>query len=319
MTSSELTVQFGPLTLAHPFINASGTMNLFDLAETLGRELLERPPVAAYVPKTITLERRLGNSPPRILETPAGMVNAIGLTGEGLDAFVERQLPGLLALPCPVILSVGGFCRQDYVGLASGLRVALSDRAADWPARLGLELNISCPNVHSGCLAIGSDADETAALVSAVREEWQGLLIAKLTPNVTDIAAIAAAAATAGVDAVSAVNTYKALVIDRRTLKPFLGNKVGGMSGPAIKALALRAVYDIAEKVDIPIVGMGGVACIQDALDFMACGASVVAVGSAGLENPWLAAELATELGPELVARGISLSELVGVAHSRAN
>jgi dihydroorotate dehydrogenase (NAD+) catalytic subunit len=121
------------------------------------------------------------------------------------------------------------------------------------------------------------------------------------------------------VDAVSAVNTYKALVIDRRTLKPFLGNKVGGMSGPAIKALALRAVYDIAEKVDIPIVGMGGVACIQDALDFMACGASVVAVGSAGLENPWLAAELATELGPELVARGISLSELVGVAHSRAN
>lgn len=317
MTSSELTVQLGPLTLAHPFINASGTMNLFDLAATFGEELLDRPPVAAYVPKTITLDRRHGNPPPRIVETPGGMVNAIGLTGEGLDAFVERQLPKLLALPCPVILSVGGFSHHDYVELASGIRHSLDDRFNEWTTKVGLELNVSCPNVHSGCLTIGSDANETATLVKAVRKEWPGLLAVKLTPNVTDIAAIAEAAAAAGVDAIAAVNTYKALVIDRKTLKPFLGNKGGGMSGPAIKALALRAVYDIAERVDVPIIGMGGVASLQDALDFMACGASVVAVGSAGFGNPWLAAELAAQLGPELTKRGLSLPQLVGVANLR--
>jgi dihydroorotate dehydrogenase (NAD+) catalytic subunit len=312
----DLTVRLGPLALAHPIVNASGTMELFEVAEVFGDEIIKAPPVSAYVPKTITLEPREGNAPPRILETPAGMINAIGLSGEGLDAFVRDRLPRLLALPCPVILSIGGFSLGEYVKLAQGLRRALEESVGEgWERRVGLELNISCPNVHSGCLLIGADPRETEALVSAVRREWSGLLIAKLTPNVTDIAAVASAAESGGADAVAAVNTYKGLAIDRSTLRPYLGNVGGGVSGPAIKPLALRAVFEIFARVEIPIVGMGGVACLQDAMDFLACGARVVAVGCAGFGDPWLPERVAADLGRELDSRELDLDELVGIAH----
>ncbi len=169
--------------------------------------------------------------------------------------------------------------------------------------------------MHSGCASIGSDPGETNEVVAAVREVWPGLLVAKLTPNVTDIAAIALAAVAGGADAIAAVNTFKGLVIDRETLKPYLGNVMGGLSGPAIKPLALRAVYELFAAVEVPIIGMGGVASTQDVLDFMACGARVVAVGSAGFRDPWLARGLAAGLGRSLGARGIGLDELVGRAH----
>ncbi len=312
----DLTVRLGPLTLAHPVVNASGTMEIFELAEVFGPEMIAAPPVSAYVPKTITLEPRKGNPPPRILETAAGMINAIGLSGAGLDAFVRDRLPRLLALPCPIIVSVGGFSVSDYVDLARGLRAALEKSVGEgWNRRIGLELNISCPNVHSGCLLIGADPGETEAVVSAVRRVWPGLLVAKLTPNTTDIAAVASAAENGGADAVAAVNTYKGLVIDRRSLRPFLGNVGGGVSGSAIKPLALRAVFEIFARVEIPIVGMGGVASMQDAVDFLACGAKVVAVGSAGFNDPWLASRVAVDLGIELEARSLDLEELVGLAH----
>jgi len=180
-----------------------------------------------------------------------------------------------------------------------------------------MELNISCPNVHSGCMSIGTDAEETAQVTRAVRSVWpQPLLLAvKLTPNVTDIARVALAAEGAGASALSLVNTFKGLVVDRDTLKPYLGGVTGGLSGPAIKPLALRCVFEVAAVVGIPIIGMGGVASVQDVIEFMACGASVVAVGAAGFTDPWLPARLAEELVDVLRERSLTLAELVGKAH----
>jgi dihydroorotate dehydrogenase (NAD+) catalytic subunit len=316
---ADLAVQLGPLRLKHPLINASGTLDLFTLAEATDPRVLREPPVAAYVPKTVTLAPRAGNPPPRILETPDGMINAIGLPGEGLEAFIATELPQLLSLPRPLMLSIAGFSVAELVALASGLRQALDHTAGkEWSTRVGLELNISCPNVQSGCLSIGSDPSETEEAVGAVREFWPGLLVAKLTPNVADIAAIGRAAERAGADAVAAVNTFKGLVLDRASLRPYLGNISGGVSGPAIKPLALQAVYELYESVSVPIVGMGGVATVQDVLEFMACGARVVAVGSAGFRDQLLAGTLALGLEAWLDERGSSLGELVGLAHTGA-
>jgi dihydroorotate dehydrogenase (NAD+) catalytic subunit len=312
----DLTVRLGPLTLSHPFINASGTMELLELADTFGDEFLRTPPVAAYVPKTITAEPRMGNLPPRILETASGMLNAVGLPGEGLAVFIEQRLPRLLALPCPIIISIGGFSPGEYVESVKRLRLNLEEAVGDgWERRVGLELNISCPNVHSGCLLIGSDPRETEALVSTVRRDWPGLLVVKLTPNVTDIGASAKAAESGGADAIAAVNTYKGMAIDRTTLRPYLGNVSGGLSGPAIRPLALWAVHEIFARVAIPIIGMGGVTGVQDAIAFMACGARVVAIGSAGLADPRLAQRLAVGLGAELSRRNLEIDDLVGIAH----
>jgi len=316
----DLAVRVGPLRLDYPVINASGTMELLDMAEVLGARLLRDPPVAAYVAKTITFEPRAGNRPPRIMETSAGLINAIGLEGEGAAAFFDTRLPRLLALPRPIIVSIGGFSVQEYVLLASGLRMHLEESFAGdstdaWVQRVGLELNISCPNVHSGCASIGADPDETERVVAAVRDVWPGLLMPKLTPNVTEIAAVGRAAVRGGADAVAAVNTFKGLVIDRRTLRPYLGNTVGGLSGPAIKPLALRCVYELAEAIDVPLVGMGGVVEAEDVLDFLACGATVVGVGAALFRDPWLCVRLASDVRGLLHARGMTLVDAIGAAH----
>lgn len=309
-------MSLGKLRLPYPVINASGTLELFDLAASVDERFVDEPPVAAYVPKTFTLSPRAGNPPPRILETVGGMINAIGLPGDGLQQFVDKELARLLELPCPLILSIGGFSTQEYVTVASGVREALDERAnGEWQRRVGLELNISCPNVHSGCLTIGSDPGETAEVVAGTRSVWPGLLIAKLTPNVTDIVEIGTAAEGAGADAVAAVNTFKGLVLDRVSLRPYLGNTTGGLSGPAIKPLALRAVYELYEALSIPIVGMGGVETVDDVMEFIACGATVVAVGSAGLKEQSLARVLGKGLKEKLEVRGWTLEELRGLAH----
>jgi dihydroorotate dehydrogenase (NAD+) catalytic subunit len=207
-------------------------MEIFDLADVFGEELLARPPVAAYVPKTVTVEPRSGNPNPRILETVGGMINAIGLAGEGMEGFVRDHLPRLLELPCPVIVSIGGFSVEEYMKLAGRLHEVLEDTIGrSWASKAGLELNISCPNVHSGCVSIGSDPGETGQVVAAVRAVWPGLLVVKLTPNVTDIRTIGRAAEAAGADAIAAVNTFKGLVVDRTTLKPYLGNVTGVCRG----------------------------------------------------------------------------------------
>lgn len=313
---ADLSVALGTLQLAHPVINGSGTMELFDAAAAIDADLAADPPVAAYVPKTITLEPRPGNPPPRILETVGGMINAIGLPGEGLEMFVAEELPRLLELPCPVILSAGGFSVSEYAAIAIGLREAVEARSAEWTEQVGLELNISCPNVHSGCASIGSDPAETEQVVAAVREVWPGVLIAKLTPNVTDMVAVGQAAERAGADALAAVNTFKGLVLDRTTLRPYLGNVTGGLSGPAIKPLALRAVYELYEGVEVPIVGMGGIETAADVMEFIACGATVVAVGSGALRDQSLARSLAKGLGEMLDERGWTREGLLGLAHT---
>lgn len=310
----DLTVNLGPLRLAHPLINASGTLDLFDAAESLDPAILAEPPVAAYVPKTVTLQPRRGNEPPRILETVGGMLNSIGLPNRGIEIFVEEDLPRLLALPCPLILNVGGFGAEEYGLLAARLRSALDLLQPGWVTRVGLELNVSCPNVHSGCISIGSDPAETRAAVAGARAAWPGLLVVKLTPNIGDILPVARAAVEAGAGALALVNTFKGLALDRVTLRPFLGGVTGGLSGPAIKPLALRFVYEVAQEVDVPLIGMGGVASVHDVLDFLACGATVVAVGAAGFRDPWLPARLATELAAELRGRGWSLRDVVGRA-----
>lgn len=314
----DLSVRLGPLTLAHPVVNASGTLDLFDVADSLGTEeggrLLADPPLAAYVPKTVTLSPRRGNEPPRVVETESGMLNSIGLPNPGVHGFVERELPRLLALPRPLVLNVGGFSPGEYAQAVEPLRGALDGALPGWTSRVGLELNVSCPNVHAGCMLIGAVPDQTAITVRGVREIWPGLLVVKLTPNVADAAPVARAAEAAGADAVSLVNTFKGLVLDRATLRPYLGGVTGGLSGPAIKPLALRMVYEVAQAVSIPVIGMGGVACVQDLLDYLACGASAVAVGAAAFRDPWLYSRLAADLGEELKSRGLSLSEVIGRA-----
>ncbi|MCL5942326.1 MAG: dihydroorotate dehydrogenase [Actinobacteria bacterium] len=316
----DLSVDLGPLRLAHPLVNASGTLDLFEAAAALEEPaLLREPPVAAYVPKTVTLRPRRGNEPPRIVETEAGLLNSIGLPNAGVEAFVEEELPRLLALPRPIILNVGGFSPEEYGLLAARLRrgveALLGADPSAWTTRVGLELNVSCPNVHSGCISIGTDPAETRSAVAGARVEWPGLLVVKLTPNVTDIVPIARAAAEAGASALSLVNTFKGLVLDRVTLRPYLGGATGGLSGPAVKPLALRLVFEVAAAVGLPIVGMGGVCSVGDVLDFMACGARVVAVGAAGFRDPWLPARLVQELAHALADRRWTLADLIGCAH----
>lgn len=325
MSPTDLRVSLGPLSLAYPIVNCSGTLDLFELAATVGEEVLRDPPVAAYVPKTVTLAPRSGNPPPRIVETPGGMLNSIGLPNAGVEAFIGTDLPRLLRLPRPLILNVGGFSPGEYALAAGRLRSALDmltegqvpdgARQPGWVTKVGLELNVSCPNVHSGCMSIGTDPAETSAAVRAVREVWPGLLVVKLTPNVTDMAAVARAAEDAGASALSLVNTFKGLVLDRHTLRPYLGGGTGGLSGPAIKPLALRFVYEVFRECGLPIVGMGGVSTVRDVVDFMACGASVVAVGSAAFQDPWLGARLAVDLARVLGERGWEPADLVGKAH----
>ncbi|MCX8032969.1 MAG: dihydroorotate dehydrogenase [Thermoleophilia bacterium] len=318
MTS--LAVDLAGLKLDHPLINGSGTMDLFSLADSLGPTVLEHPPVSAYVPKTVTLRPRLGNPTPRVVETASGIVNSVGLPNPGLETFISRELPELLRLPCPVIISVGGESAEEYEEIAHRLAQALGELAdSDWVSRVALELNISCPNVARGGAAVGSDPVETSRVVAACRRVWAGVLIAKLTPNVTDISVIGKAAVGAGADAICAVNTYKALVLDRYSLRPYLGSVTGGLSGPAIKPLALRAVYDLYKAVQVPIIGMGGIVSVQDVLEFISCGATAVGLGSALLREPCLPRVLAQELAQFLDERQLTLEQLRGFAHREAN
>lgn len=301
----DLSVDLGPIHLEHPLIDASGTYDLLAVAAHYEGDAFATFPFAAYVPKTVTLEPRVGNPPPRVTETASGIVNAIGLANSGLEAFIA-DLARLVRLSRPVIVSVGGRTRQDYVAVVRRLEEHLAAAAAgEAPAVAGYELNVSCPNVQSGCLSIGTDERETAALVAAVRPLTQRFLVTKLTPNVTDVVPIARAAVSSGSDGISLVNTLKALVIEPKTLRPFLGNRTGGLSGPAIKPVALRLVAEVAAAVEVPIIGMGGVMTGLDALEFIACGATAVALGAATFADIDAPRRVLAELAEELAARGL--------------
>jgi dihydroorotate dehydrogenase (NAD+) catalytic subunit len=311
----DLRVALGPIRLEHPLLDASGTYDLLEVAAHYEGDAFASFPFAAYVPKTVTLEPRGGNAPPRVAETASGMINAIGLANPGLEAYIVG-LRRLAALRQPVIVSVGGRAPDDYVAVVRRLEEYLAAAApGDVPTVAGYELNVSCPNVRSGCLSIGTDARETAALVAAVRPLTERFLMTKLTPNVTDVVPIARAAVAAGSDGLSLINTLKALVIDPATLRPFLGNRTGGLSGPAIKPVALRLVAEVAAAVEVPIVGMGGVASGLDALEFIACGATAVALGAATFADIDAPRRVLAERADELARRGL---KDLGEARGRA-
>jgi dihydroorotate dehydrogenase (NAD+) catalytic subunit len=290
-----VSVSFCGLELAHPVINGSGTFDAIAAGRTFGKELHERFPFSAFVSKTITPEPRAGNPPPRLWETPAGMINSIGLPNKGLDGFLAADLPALAELPVPLIVSVMGTSPEQFARLLDGV-------AAE-PAVAALELNVSCPNVHSG-LIVGEQPEETLSLLEALRPLTEKPLIVKLTPNVADPAAVALAAQEGGADAVSLINTLKATAIDPATLRPWLGAGRGGLSGPAVRAVAVEQVRAVSAAVGVPVVGMGGVASGADALEMIASGATLVGVGTENFRDPAAGGRVAAELADLLEQRG---------------
>jgi dihydroorotate dehydrogenase (NAD+) catalytic subunit len=276
------------IRLRGPLLNGSGTFDFIAARRAFGDALIERFPFDAFVSKTITIAPRQGNPPPRLWETPAGLINSIGLPNKGLDGFLASDLPELAQLPVPLIVSVMGFSRDELAALvaATGERAEIAM----------LELNVSCPNVETG-LVMGADPVETARAVERVRRETDKPLIVKLTPNAADAAAVAAAAQDAGADAVSLVNTLKGMALHPQTREAWLGGRTGGVSGPAIRAIALEQVAAVASRVEIPVIGMGGIASGRHAADFLAVGASAVAVGTESFRDPAAGRRIAAELG----------------------
>jgi dihydroorotate dehydrogenase (NAD+) catalytic subunit len=276
------------LPLDGPVLNGSGTFDALAARRAFGDALLERFPFHAFVSKTITLAPRQGNPPPRLWETPAGLINSIGLPNKGLDGFLALDLPELAELPVPLIVSVMGFSRDELATLVQ--RTGERDEVAL------IELNVSCPNVETG-LVMGADPDETALAVERVRPLTDRPLIVKLTPNANDPAAVARAAEEAGADAVSLINTLKGMALDPRSARPWLGGTTGGVSGPAVRAIALEQVRAVATAVGIPVIGMGGIASGRHAADFLSAGASCVAVGTENFRDPAAGLRIAAELG----------------------
>jgi dihydroorotate dehydrogenase (NAD+) catalytic subunit len=288
-------VEFCGIELANRVINASGTFDALAARRVYGDALLAEFPFSAFVSKTITLEPRAGNEPQRIWETPAGMINSIGLPNKGLEGFLVDDLPQLGELPVPLIVSVMATGHDDFKRMVGAL-----DERDEVAA---IELNVSCPNVHSG-LIVGEQPAETVALLEALRPLTPKPLIVKLTPNVADPAAIAVAAERGGANAVSLINTIKAAAIDPATGKPGIGVGQGGLSGPAVRPIAVAQIRAVATAVKVPIVGMGGVSCGEDALELLSAGATLAAVGTENFRDP----KAGTRIAAELSERSASLA-----------
>jgi dihydroorotate dehydrogenase (NAD+) catalytic subunit len=274
MNAPDLSVELGGLFLKNPVIAASGT---FGYGEEFS-PLIDINRLGGLVVKGISLKPRAGNSPPRVVETPCGMLNAIGLANIGLDAFIKDKLPKLLKLSTAIIVNIYGHSLPEYGELAGSLKGI--------PGIAALEVNISCPNVDCGGMAFGTDPDMSARVTDAVAARADRPVIVKLSPNVTDIRVIARAVEKAGADAISLINTLTGMAVDIEKRAPVLGNVSGGLSGPAIKPVALHMVYQVARSVRIPVIGMGGIMNYRDALEFIMAGASAVQIGTANFVNP---------------------------------
>lgn len=297
---AELAVTLNRLQLPNPILVASGT---FGYAREM-QAFVDFRRLGGIIPKTVTPLPRKGNPPPRTVETASGLLNSIGLDNDGLEAFVEKHLPALTALGAPLIVNIAGKTAEEYAAMAARLDA--------FPDITALELNISCPNVSGGA-DYGADPAKTAEVVRGVRQACRFPLIAKLTPNVTDVRPIAQAAAEAGADAVSLVNTFQGLAVDWRRRRPVLGNGFGGLSGPAIKPLALRIVWQVARAVRVPIIGVGGIQALDDVLEFLVAGAAAVQIGTANFYNPGLAVALVDQLSAALDEQGCRcVSDIVG-------
>jgi dihydroorotate dehydrogenase (NAD+) catalytic subunit len=297
----DLTVQIGALTLKNPLIAASGCFGYgVEYAD-----VVDLASLGGIAVKGLFLTEREGHPPPRVIETPAGMLNAIGLQGIGVHRFIEEKLPELRARRATVIVNICGTTLDEYVEVARILSAAEGVAA--------LELNISCPNIKEGGITFGCSLTGTYDVVSAVRKVTRLPIIPKLTPNVTDVASFAQAAEDAGADAVSLVNTFLAMVIDVETRRPKISNIVGGLSGPAIRPIAVRMVYECRQTVKIPVLGMGGIADARDALEFMIAGATAVQVGTANFVDPFIWQKLLDGITSYMERHAITrVSDLIG-------
>ncbi len=283
-----MTVDLCGIELAHPVINGSGTFDVIAARRVFGAAVDENFPFAAFVSKTITLEPRLGNPPPRLFETPAGLINSIGLPNRGVAGYLEHDLPELATLPVPLITNVMG-SNADEVGQ---LFEALEPRGEI----AAIELNVSCPNVKTG-LDIGADPAELSKLLAVVRGKTSKPLIVKLTPNTANVALVASAAEASGADAVSLINTLRAFAADpRRPGKAWLGGGTGGQSGPAIRSVALAQTSAVAAAIELPIIAMGGIATAAHGRQFLDAGALIVAVGTESFRDPIAGAKVAAGL-----------------------
>lgn len=301
-----LSTNVGSLKLANPVLSASGTYG----SGWEGRMFSDLRRVGGLVSKTVTLAPRPGNPPPRIWETPAGMLNSIGLENKGVDYFLAESLPKMRELAASggprVVINIGGESIADFVQLAERFCAAGVD---------ALEVNLSCPNVQEGKLLFSTDPRLTEQAVRAVKAVANVPVLAKLSPNVTDIGVIARAAEQGGADGLTAINTLIGMAIDWRRQRPILARGIGGLSGPAIKPVALRMVYECARTVRIPVVGVGGIRSAEDVLEFVCAGAAAVQIGTAQFTDPALMVRIVEELQSLLAAAGTTIAALRGSAH----
>ena len=302
---ADLKVTLSGLELDNPLIPASGTFGYgYEFAELYDINML-----GSFSFKGTTLEPRFGNPTPRIAETPAGMINAVGMQNPGIDRVINEELPRLKkCFHKKVIANIGGFSVDEYAECCARI---------DGEEQVGLiEVNVSCPNVHNGCMSFGTDPLGISAVTKAVKAVTTKPVYVKLSPNVTDIVPLAAAAAEAGADGISLINTLLGMRIDLRTRKPVIANKMGGFSGRAILPVALRMVYQVYEAVKLPIIGMGGISSARDVVEMMLAGATAVEIGAANLVDPWACPKILAELPSVMAQYGItSLRDIIGGAH----
>jgi dihydroorotate dehydrogenase (NAD+) catalytic subunit len=303
-TRPSLATKLGKLELAYPTLMGSGC---YGSGEEFA-PFADLAKIGAIVLKSVTRFPRLGNAMPRIVHTPAGMLNAIGLQNPGVDWYLAHEVPKYANRPCRIVGSVAGFSIDDYAYVCERLAARVEIAA--------VELNVSCPNVASEGETFGCDPNLTAKVVRAARSTTDKTLIVKLSPNVTDICAVAREAEAAGADALAVINTLRGMAIDVETWRPRLGNVSGGLSGPAIRPIAVLAVYEVAQAVRIPIVGQGGIETLTDALEFFLAGASAISIGTANFTDPRIPERIVTELGEYLALRGLpGIEAIVGKAN----
>ena len=301
MPEVNLSVDIGGIVLKNPVMTASGTFGF----GTEFASIVDLNRLGGIIVKGLSLKPAAGNPPPRIVETPCGMLNAIGLENIGVEIFIREKLPLLASVSTPMFANIYGKTVEEYAEIAARLN--------DVEKVAGVEVNISCPNVTAGGVAFGVDPEMAASVVRAVKEKTSKPVIVKLSPNVTDVVVIARSAEEAGADAVSLINTITGMVIDIEKRVPVLANITGGLSGPAIRPVAVRMVWQVARAVRIPVIGIGGIMCARDALEFIIAGATAVQVGTANFVNPRVTTEIIDGIGIYLDAHGsIDIRELIG-------
>lgn len=297
----DLSVQLGDLRLANPVLTASGTFGYGHEYQ----DFIDLDELGGIIVKGTTLEPREGNPGPRMAETPSGMLNAVGLQNMGVEHFASHIYPTLTDLRTEVIVNVSGKTPADYA--------ATAERLAELDKIHAIELNISCPNVKQGGMAFGTTAEGAAEVVGAVRRAWPRHLIVKLSPNVTSIVDIAKAAEGAGADSLSLINTLLGMAVDVERRRPVLSTVTGGLSGPAVRPVAVRMVWQVAKAVGIPVIGLGGIACGRDALEFIMAGATAVEIGTANFIDPTTAVRVRDEIAAYLERNKLTLAEIRGI------